>query len=179
MIQKEVGSKEEMLFYMYNSNKFSKRIKKNSFTCRDLAGFHLGAFAYKIDQDRNSGSLYILETYNKKQVKKMMFFSGEDPVSTPFILIIDGKCSCRDVQLKVFSFLYPILKIPSGYTSKFHGLSEDELIDKLFTELFEDSTYGEEELYEFILVNNRDSGEICPCCRKSHKGNCKFDFSQK
>jgi len=31
MIQEEVGSKEEMLFYLYQSSRFGKRIKKNSY----------------------------------------------------------------------------------------------------------------------------------------------------
>lgn len=179
LIQKEVESEDEMLFYVYSSNKFSKRIKKNSFTCRDLVGFHLGAFAYKIDQDKNSGNLYILETYNKRQVKKMMFFNGEDPVSMPFILIVDGKNSCRDICLKVFKFLYPILRIPPEFMNKAQGLEGEELIDRLYTELFEDSTYGDDELYELQLVNNRDSREVCPNKGKAHKGNCKLDFPQK
>ena len=44
MIQKEVGCEEELLFYLYQSNKFNKRLKKNGYTCRDVQGFHLGAF---------------------------------------------------------------------------------------------------------------------------------------
>lgn len=160
LIQKEVGCEEEMLFYLYNSHRFGKRIKKNSFNCRDLVGYHLGAFAYKIDQDRNSGSLYILEAYNKKQVKKMVFFNGEDPVSPPFILIIDSKHTSKEIQLKVFKFVQPLLRIPSRFTPDAEGLSDDEVTEKLYSALFEESKYGEEELYELILVNNRDSGEI-------------------
>lgn len=45
--------------------------------------------------------------------------------------------------------------------------------------VFEDSNYGDEELYELQLVNNRENGEGCASCRKPHKGNCKLDFSQK
>jgi hypothetical protein len=179
LIQKEVGSENEMLFYVYSSNKFSKMIKKNSFTCRDLVGYHLGAFSYKIDQDKSSGQLYTLETYNKRQVKKMMFFSGEDPVSMPFILIVEGNESCRDIHLKCFKFLYPILRIPPEFMNKAQGLEGDELIERLYTELFEDSNYGEEELYEIQLVNNKDCREIWANKRKTNKGSCKFDFPQK
>ena len=89
-----------------------------------------------------------------------MFFNGEDPVSPPFILIVDGKSTSSDIQLKVFKFLFPLLRIPSQYTLKVNGLSGDEYTEKLYSALFEDSKFGEEELYEFILVNNRDSGEI-------------------
>lgn len=120
-----------------------------------------------------------MEVYNKKQVKKMMFFSGEDQVSMPFIMIIDGKSTCREVKLKLFKLLYPILNLPAKFTQNLDGYEGDEFYDKVYTNVFEESDYGEEELYEFQLINNRDSSQGCPSCRKIHKGNCNLDFMQK
>lgn len=131
MIQKEVGNKKEMLFYLYQSNKFGKRIKKNNFVWRELVGYHIGAFSYEIDRERNSGNLYILETYNKKQAKKWMVFSGEDQVSMPFLLIVDGKDTWREILVKLFKFLFPILQIPEKVTSKYSTYSGEEFYEKV------------------------------------------------
>lgn len=180
IVQKELGCEDEMLFYTYDSNKIGKRLKKASYVCRELVGQNLGAFAYKIDKDKQSNNLYILDVYMRKQVKKMMFFNGEDQVCMPFIMIVDGKSTCRDIQLQVFKFLYPILNLPKDLVNKLKQInSEDEKIEMAFKLVFEDSTYGEEELYELQLLNNRESSEGCPSCRKPHKNACKFDFMQK
>jgi len=109
----------------------------------------------------------------------MMFFSGEDQVSMPFILIIDGKSSCREVKIMLFKFLFPILKIPLKFLSKLDEYSGEEFYDKAYASIFEDSSFGHEELYEFLLINNRNSGEGCASWRKAHKGNCELNFQQK
>lgn len=95
------------------------------------------------------------------KLNKMMFFSGEDQVSMPFILIIDGKSSCREVKIMLFKFLFPILKIPLKFLSKLDEYSGEEFYDKAYASIFEDSSFGHEELYEFLLINNRNSGEGC------------------
>lgn len=104
-------------------------------------------------------------TFLRPQIRsksnKMMFFSGEDQVSMPFILIIDGNSNCKEVKIKLFKFLYPILNIPTKFTSKLDEYSGDEFYEKAYESVFEDSTFGEDELYEFLLINNRSSGEGC------------------
>ena len=108
-----------------------------------------------------------------------MFFNGEDQICMPFIMIVDGKADCREIQLQAFSYLLPILNLPEKITDKIKKYEGMEKIEKAFKYTFEESRYGEEELYELQLVNNRDSGEGCPCCRKPHKNNCKLEFTQK
>lgn len=133
MIQKEVGNDDEMLFYTYESNKLGKRLKKSSYVCRELAGFHLGAFPYKINKAKPSGNLYILDMYMKRQVKKMMFFNGEDQICMPFIMIVDGKSTCKEVHLQVFRYLFPILNLPKSLRDKLSSITdEDEKIETAF-----------------------------------------------
>jgi hypothetical protein len=175
MLQNETGCKDEMLFYTYHSNKIGKRLKKVNFVCRELVGENLGAFPYKINKNKPSGNLYIMETYVKKQVKKMMFFNGEDQICMPFIVIVDGKSSCREIQLQIF----PILELPNRFKDKLKAYIGNDEVEQAFKMVFEESNYGDEELYELQLVNNRDSGEGCASCRKPHKGNCKLEFTQK
>lgn len=76
--------------------------------------------------------------------------------------------------------MYPILNFAASINSKLLSIeNEDEKIEEAYKLVFEDSTYGEDELYELQLINTRESIEGCPSCRKPHKGNCKFDFEQK
>jgi len=180
MIQNELNIDSEMLFYMYDSSRIGRRIKKQSHMCRELVGMNIGAFSYKIEKDKPTGNLYILDIYMKRQAKKMLFFSGEDTVCLPFVQIVDAKNSSREVCLQIFRFLYPILQFSPSIRAKLQAIeNEQDRIEEAYKLAFEDSTYGEEELYELQLVNNRDSNEGCPACRKPHKGNCKFDFQQK
>ena len=55
-----------------------EEFKKPSHMCRELAGMNIGAFGYKIEKEKSTSSLYILDVYMKRQAKKMLFFSGED-----------------------------------------------------------------------------------------------------
>lgn len=80
MIQAEVGNDNEMLFYMYDSSRIGRRIKKQNHLCRELVSMNIGAFGYKIDKEKPTANLYILDIYMKKQAKRMLFFSGEDTV---------------------------------------------------------------------------------------------------
>jgi hypothetical protein len=87
-------------------------------------------------------------------------------------MIIDSKSTCRDIRLQIFKFLYPIINIPKNIRDKVASIdSLDEKIEAAFVIAFEDSNFGEEELYELQLINNRESSEGCPSCRKPHKGN--------
>ena len=180
LIQNEFKTDSEMIFYMYDSSKIGRRIRKPSHMCRELVGMNIGAFGYKIDKEKSTSSLYILDVYMKRQAKKMLFFSGEDTVCLPFVQIVDAKNTCREICLQIFRFIYPILQFPASINAKLQAIdTEEEKIEVAYKLVFEDSNYGEEELYELQLINNRDSMEGCPACRKPHKGNCKFEFKQK
>jgi hypothetical protein len=180
MIQNEIESDAEMLFYVYDSSKIGRRIKKQSHLTRELVGMNIGAFGYKIEKEKPTSSLYILDCFMKRQAKKMLFFSGEDTVCLPFVQIVDAKSTCRDICVKVFSYLMPMLKLPAGVNTVLQAIdNEGDRMDMAYKLVFEDSTLGEDEYYELQLVNSRDSMEGCPSCRKPHKGNCKFDFAQK
>ena len=110
----------------------------------------------------------------------MLFFSGEDSVWLPFVMIIDSKSTWRDIKLQIFKFLYPIINFPKSIRDKVASIDLlDEKIEAAFVIAFEDSNFGDEELYELQLINNRESSEGWPSCRKSHKGTWKFDFTQK
>lgn len=71
------------------------------------------------------------------------------------------------------------MDLPNRFKDKLKDFSGSEEVEQAFKLVFEDSNYGDEELYELQLVNNRESGEGCASCRKPHKGNCKLDFTQK
>jgi hypothetical protein len=80
MLQREFNCDDEMLFYMYNSNRLGKRLRKQNILTRDVVGNHLGVFPYKLEKPKQTNNLFIIDTFMKKQVKKMMFFNGEDQV---------------------------------------------------------------------------------------------------
>lgn len=169
-----------MLFYMYDSSKIGRRIKKQSHLTRELVSMTIGAFGYKIEKEKPTNSLYILDCYVKRQTKKMLFFNGEDTVCLPFIQIIDAKMTCRDINVQIFRYIMPILQLPANVNAKLQAIdNEEDRVDTAYKMVFEDSDYGTEELYELQLVNNRDPHEGCPACRSPHKGNCPFEFKQK
>lgn len=179
MIKSEVEWDGDILFYTYTSHRIGKRLKKGNHVCRELVGEPLAAFPYKVEDHMKTANLYIMDTYVKKQVKKALFFNGEDQVCMPFVMIVDGRSTCREIQLQVFKFLFPILPLPAGIKNKIKDMDEDDRLDRAYQLLFEESNYADEELYELQLVNNRESGEGCPNCRKPHKYNCKLDYTQK
>jgi len=160
MVKDELDIEKEMLFYVYESNKLGRRLKKSSHVCRELSGFHLAAFPYEIDKETNSAGYYIMDTYMKRQIKRAFFFNGEESVCLPFALVINGKASCRDVHIKVFTYLYPILTIPANIKAKLLDLEdENEKFEKAYELIFEKSNHGDEYMYELSLVNSRESHE--------------------
>lgn len=180
MIQQNLNTKWEMIFYNYDSSRIGRRIKKQNYLWRELVGMNIGAFAYQLNKDKSTTSLYILDCYMKRQTKKMLFFSGEDTVWLPFVKIVDAKSSWREICLQIFKFVYHILEFNPSIRAKIQSIEdENEKIEEAYKLAFEESSYGEDELYELQLINSRDSYEGCPSCRKPHKGNCKFDFNQK
>lgn len=75
-------------------------------------------------------------------------------------MIVDSKSTCRDIKLQIFKFLYPIINLPKSIKDKVASIdSLDEQIEAAFVVAFEDSSFGDEELYELQLLNNRESSE--------------------
>lgn len=160
MLQREFDCDEEMLFYTYNSNRLGKRLRKQNMLTREVVGLHLGVFPYKLEKPKQTNNLFIVDTFMKKQVKKMMFFNGEDQVCMPFIYLVNGKSTCRELQLQVFRHLYPIITFPKELSKKLEKIaSEDERIEFAYKMAFEESSFADEELYELVLINNRESSE--------------------
>mmetsp|Transcript_40815 Transcript_40815/g.46792 ORF Transcript_40815/g.46792 Transcript_40815/m.46792 type:complete len:150 (+) Transcript_40815:521-970(+) len=148
-----------MLFYIYESNKIGKRIK-GSFVCRELVGLNVGAFGYEIDRSNSTENLYILDVYVKKQTKKMLFFNGEDSVCLPLVRVIDGKSTCKDIKLQIFKYIFPLIQFPKSIKDKISSIDNiDEKIEMAYNLAFEETKFGEEELYELQLINNRESYE--------------------
>jgi 5,10-methylenetetrahydrofolate reductase len=78
----------------------------------------------------------------------------------PFIFLVHGKSTCRELQLQVFRLLYPIINFPKELTKKLEKLkNEDDRIEFAYKMAFEESSFADEELYELVLINNRDSSE--------------------
>jgi ubiquitin carboxyl-terminal hydrolase 4/11 len=180
IIQEELKSDFELLFYTYESNKLGKRLKKSSSVWREVAGSHLWAIPYWIDKDDASQSYFILDIYMRKEVKKFLFFNGEDQIWMPFAMVISGKLTARDIHMKIFSYLYPILNLPEEINLQLSNIdSEEEKIEMAYQIAFEDTTFGEDNLYELMLINNREAKEGCLGWKKVHRGNWKLDFPQK
>ena len=56
--------------------------------------------------------------------------------------------------------MFPIINFPKNIRDKISSIdSYDEKVEAAFIIAFEDSNFGEEELYELQLLNNRESTE--------------------
>lgn len=147
-IRELTGARNQILLYtIKRRNQLDERLE-NDVRAVKLEDEKLVAYEYSAPTDKKK--LAIVPVIMVKESRSMFGNSNTEDVCEPKIFIFNVDQSCTELRKTIFSYFFPLIKLPEQYQEAFDKMeNKEKAVNMIYENFYNKSDHGEKKVFKF------------------------------